>query len=178
MDTSENDFDVVLSLIKNFNVSIKNFPEINTSFSLINIPFGFDITDSLIRIQDDAWNIIMKLYFSSTIDNSKIKLMENLELSIVLAKYFSIIATLKSIEKINMYINISPVRIIANFWERLPISAILGLGKISIIADATVGIWRKLSSWDYDDAHQEFPIGYWNTKLLSELDYKEEEEYV
>ena len=120
----------------------------------------------------------MKLYFSSTIDNSKIKLIENLELSIVLARYFSIVSTLKSIEKIGMYINISPVRIVANFWERLPVGAILRLGKISIIADATVGLWRRLSTWDYDDAHQEFPIWYWNTKLLSELDYKEEEEYV
>lgn len=178
MDTSKNDFDVVLSLIKNFDVSIYGFPAINSAFSTISIPLILDIDDALIKINDDAWNIMMRLYFGTTIDGTKIKLIESMSLSFVLLKNLAIDAKLKSLEKISLNIGILPVRISASFWERLPINAELMLGKLRIIADASVGFWRRLSTWDYDDTPQEVPIGYWNTKLLSELDYKNEEEYV
>ena len=177
MGTSKS-FDVIFPLTKTLTATLEGFPEVDSAFSLLALPFDLSIADSGIRINDDMFASIVSLYLSHVIDETKLKLRLKTSLDIALLESFTIQTTLSSREAISSIVGIPAIRTVISFWERLPIVASVPIGKIGMIASATVGTWRRLFNWDYDDTPQEFPILYWDTKLLSALDYKEGEEYL
>jgi hypothetical protein len=181
MDTSKKNFDVILSLIKNFDVLIDGFPKVDSAFARISIPFTYDVDDTLVRTIDEMLRSTVPLGFAFYIDETMSGILEQFsDLPFPLAENFQIIATLTSQEALSLSMGVLPPSIFAQFYEQLLANFISKIGTISIWAEATAGFWRVLSTWDYDDSTVPipFPISYWNTKLLSDLDFKESEEYL
>lgn len=181
MDASKKNFDVILSLIKNFNVSIDGFPKVDSIFASISIPFIYNIDDTLVRTIDNMLQSTIPLGFVFDIDETRSNIIEQFSnVPVSLMQKFQIIATFISQESLSLSIAIPPTYILTTFFEQLLANFSTKIGLVHVLAEATVGVWRKLSSWDYDDniVPIAFPISYWNTKLLSELDFKEGNEYL
>ncbi len=182
MDTSRKNFDVILPLIRNFDVSIDGFPKIDSAFSTIKIPFSSDIIDDAFIQHIDTSPVMLGSPFALTFDVEEFGLIAKEKLSLVLSlmNKFEILANASSIEYLSHTLNITPVSIWNYLRERLPAQFEMSTGTVRIITDATVGMWRMLFNWDYDD--NVVPVlvtmAYWDDKYLSDLDVKEGEEYV